>query len=55
MTEAAVAEEKHAPSFICDVCGPEKPADQVWQCTLCLKYFCVTHIGPWTHDCYVNE
>ena len=47
--------ENPQPSFICDVCGPEKPAEQVFQCTVCLKNFCIDHLGTWAHDCYQNE
>ncbi len=52
--EADVAGEKK-PTFICDFCGPEKPADQVFQCTVCLKDFCVVHLVTWAHDCFHNE
>ena len=43
------------PQFICNICGRDKPVQQVFQCTICLKDFCVIHIGPWLHDCYTNE
>lgn len=42
-------------TYICDICGPEKPAEQVFQCTICLKDFCVSHIEASLHDCYHNE
>lgn len=41
--------------YVCEVCGVDRPVDQVFQCTICLKYFCVNHVGPWLHDCYTNE
>jgi len=53
--EAETAGEKPQPSFMCDICGPEKPAAQVFQCTVCLKSFCIAHLGTWNHDCYINE
>jgi len=48
-------EETEHPTFICDFCGPQKPAVKVFQCTVCLKSFCVEHLGTWAHDCYQNE
>ena len=53
--EGEVAEAKPKPTFVCNVCGPDKPVEQVFQCTVCLKDFCVTHLGTWVHDCYQNE
>jgi hypothetical protein len=53
--ETEAAEEKQQPTFLCDFCGPEKPAAQVYQCTVCLKSFCMAHLGTWSHDCYHNE
>jgi hypothetical protein len=50
---SAPVEQK--PTFICDWCGRDKPVEQVWQCTLCLKDYCVNHINPSFHNCYVNE
>ncbi|MGA2664944.1 MAG: hypothetical protein ABSF83_08375 [Nitrososphaerales archaeon] len=43
------------PTLVCAFCPPDTPQAQVFQCTVCTKYFCVTHIGTWAHDCYVNE
>ena len=53
--EDEAAGDKQEPSFICDFCGHDKPVRQVFQCTVCLKDFCVTHLGTWAHECYVNE
>lgn len=39
-------------SAICEICGPESPAEQVWQCTACLQYFCVQHLEGTLHQCY---
>lgn len=41
--------------LVCEFCPPDTPQTQVFQCTVCTKYFCVTHIATFTHDCYVNE
>ena len=41
--------------FVCEVCGLDKPVDEVFQCTFCLKEFCVEHAGLWAHNCYANE
>jgi hypothetical protein len=53
--EAEVTGEKKEALFICELCGPEKPVEKVFQCTVCLKDFCVPHLGTWQHDCYQNE
>jgi len=53
--EAEGTGKEQKPSFICDFCGLDKPVVQVFQCTVCLKDFCVTHIGTWAHECYQNE
>jgi hypothetical protein len=54
-------EARHEPpaetqkTFICEICGPEKPANQVFQCTVCVKDYCVVHIGSWVHNCYDHK
>ena len=42
-------------AFICEICGPDKPANKVFECTVCNKDFCVAHLGTWVHNCYENE
>ena len=54
-------EAEHEPpaetqkTFICEICGPDMPANQVFRCTVCNKDFCVVHLGTWVHNCYENE
>jgi hypothetical protein len=46
---------KKAPAYVCDTCGVQKPGVEVFQCTVCLKDFCVNHLEPGLHHCYQNE
>lgn len=44
--------EKTEHLYVCDMCGPSNPVTQVFQCTVCLRSYCVKHIGTWIHPCY---
>jgi hypothetical protein len=44
--------EKKERLYVCDMCGPDDPVAQVFQCTVCLRSYCVKHIGTWIHPCY---
>jgi predicted nucleic acid binding AN1-type Zn finger protein len=44
-----------SPIQVCEICGPDKRPEQVFQCMVCLKYFCVAHYGVWAHDCFTHE
>jgi hypothetical protein len=48
----SVVPEKERPTFICEFCGPQKPAEEVFQCTLCMHKYCVTHLNPMAHYCF---
>lgn len=39
-------------SYICETCGAGNPVEQVWQCTVCQKNFCVRHLEGTLHNCY---
>jgi hypothetical protein len=39
-------------TYLCEECGPDKPANQVWTCTLCIKPYCVRHLAPMAHMCF---
>jgi len=51
----APASDARPSAFICEMCGPDKPVERIFQCQICLKDFCVEHLGAWIHDCYHNE
>jgi len=53
--EGEVSSEGQKPTFICEMCGPDKPVDKVFRCTVCQKEYCIEHLGTWVHDCYQNE
>lgn len=50
--DGSVVEKKKEELYVCDMCGPSKPVSQVFQCTVCLRNYCVYHIGTWIHPCY---
>ena len=40
------------PVVTCDFCGPVKgPKAEVYQCQLCMKFFCIKHVDPFFHMC----
>jgi hypothetical protein len=39
----------------CFLCGPLKPGEEVWECTLCLQKFCVNDLEPRRHRCYWGQ
>jgi hypothetical protein len=39
-------------AYLCEECGPDKPAKEVWICTLCIKPYCVQHLTPLAHMCF---
>lgn len=39
-------------TYLCEFCGPEKPALQVFACTLCTLNYCVRHLSPMAHYCF---
>jgi len=39
-------------TFVCESCGPNKPVEQVYQCTLCTMSYCVRHLAPMAHYCF---
>jgi hypothetical protein len=42
------------PVVIFDACGPlPGPGAEAFQCTLCMRKFCVQHIDPYLHLCPV--
>lgn len=48
-TQEQAKEEE--PTVICNFCGPVKgPNAEVFQCQLCMLYFCVKHIDPFFHN-----
>jgi hypothetical protein len=55
ITDAAPDVSKtEEPVVICDLCGPVPgPGAEVFQCTLCMRKFCVQHIDPYLHLCPV--
>ena len=55
MAERASAPDVKPATFICEMCGADKPVDQVFQCQICMKEYCVWHLGTWIHDCFHNE
>lgn len=50
--EAAPVPAKERPTFVCESCGPQKPVQEVYQCTLCTLSYCVNHIAPMAHYCF---
>ena len=46
------APAKEHPLYVCEACGPDKPAAQVFQCTLCALNYCVNHLAPMAHYCF---
>jgi hypothetical protein len=55
ITDAAPDVSKtEEPVVICDACGPvQGPGAEVFQCTLCMRKFCIQHIDPYLHLCPV--
>lgn len=49
--DSTATPQKDRPTFICEMCGPERPVDQVFQCTLCTMSFCVQHLALKHHYC----
>ena len=52
LSSSVPAPAKEHPPFLCESCGPDKPADQVFQCTLCALNYCVNHLAPMAHYCF---
>jgi len=50
----AVTHAKEAPTYLCEFCGPDKPASQVYVCTLCTMSFCINHLHVVAHDCSIG-
>ena len=48
--EPVAANER--PTYLCEFCGPDKPAEQVYRCTLCELNYCVKHLAPMAHYCF---
>jgi hypothetical protein len=39
-------------THLCEECGRDKSAQQVWICTLCIKPYCIEHLSPVAHRCF---
>jgi hypothetical protein len=51
-SSSTAAQPASKPTFICDFCGPSRPAEEVFECTLCIKKYCVKHLAPMAHYCF---
>ena len=43
---------KEQPTFICEICGPDKPVAAVYKCTACEMNYCVKHLAIMSHYCF---
>jgi hypothetical protein len=51
-SKSPVTNSKIQGGFLCEFCGPQKPAEQVFVCTLCTMNFCVRHLNSMFHFCH---
>jgi len=49
---SAPAPARSRPTFVCESCGPDKPVEEVYVCTLCVMNYCIKHLAPMAHYCF---